>query len=587
MIKTLQENAEDRTMAVRRKAFLRVALSLCLASIGLVWFSVPASAAINTDPPSVVAGAYNTCAIDSVGAAYCWGENAYGEVGNNTTGNVTTPALVSGGYTWRSISVGTNSTCGVTTSDVGYCWGLNMSGVLGTGGSINSEVHVPTLVSGGYSWASIAVDALNACGITTSGDGYCWGENTYGQVGDNTTTTPYAVPTAVSGGYKWSSLDAALRSTCGVTLTGTGYCWGRNTDQQLGDGTTTERHVPTAVSGGYTWSKIDIGYRAACGLTSAGIAYCWGVGTEGQLGDGTATDRATPTAVSGGYTWTYLSMSGGVACGIRTTAAAYCWGDNTYGGLGTGDTTQRNSPTLVSGGRTYVMITTSGVTCATETTGNGYCWGDNTYNQFGNGTSNSSNVPVLIGGSHMWSTGTGGAQQSSTTASAVVASSLVFAVSSHTGTCNGVTQSPGAVKSATAVSLGEVAVGASVTGAQDLAVTTNGSGYTIYLRSTGALTTGSYSVANVSGTNASPSSFPSAGTEGFGYTTSDATLGTGTANRFTNPSANWAAVTTSNAEVSYDTTSSTSCVAYQLGTSAGTRAGVYTMTVLYTAVPVF
>jgi len=180
---------------------------------------------------------------------------------------------------------------------------------------------------------------------------------------------------------------------------------------------------------------------------------------------------------------------------------------------------------------------------------------------------------------------------SDTTIAVVVDPSLTFIVSGHSGTCNWAAQSAGSSVSGASVGLGRIN-SANGVGAQDLAVTTNAaSGFSVYARSAGLPTAASgATLANVGGTNPSPITFPSFGTEAFGYTTSDATLGTGTPARFTSGGAKWAAMTTSNAEISYGTgpvTADTVCVAYQAGVSGVTRAGSYATTVTYTAVPIF
>ena len=106
---------------------------------------------------------------------------------------------------------------GVTASGVGYCWGGNQYGEVGDG--TTTERNTPTLVSGGYTWSSISVGIGTVCGVTTSGAGYCWGDNWHGEIGDGT-TTERDVPTAVSGGYTWSSIVAGVsemrRGRCGA-----------------------------------------------------------------------------------------------------------------------------------------------------------------------------------------------------------------------------------------------------------------------------------------------------------------------------------------------------------------------------------
>ncbi len=178
------------------------------------------------------------------------------------------------------------------------------------------------------------------------------------------------------------------------------------------------------------------------------------------------------------------------------------------------------------------------------------------------------------------------------TLAATIPTELVFTLDGHAGACNGVGQTPGTSATAVSVSVGRLEPLTNGVAAQALSITTNAQhGYTIYVRSAGPpADSGGRTWADAPGTNAAPSSFPSPGTEAFGYTTSDATLGSGTPDRFTNPSAQWASLGTTNAEVAHianGPANETICVAYQAGVSSTTAAGTYSTTVTYTAVPVF
>jgi hypothetical protein len=170
--------------------------------------------------------------------------------------------------------------------------------------------------------------------------------------------------------------------------------------------------------------------------------------------------------------------------------------------------------------------------------------------------------------------------------------SLAFTVAGAASgaTCNGTTAN--VTTTASTIPLGTPTTSTNRIGVQNLSVTTNaGSGYTVYTRYTAKPTYNvTNTIADASGSNTTPAAFAAAGTEAFGYTTNDATLGTGTANRFTSPASGFAAFTTSNAEVAYNNaaaSSQTTCVAQQVGISGTTPAGTYTTTVIYTATPLY
>src|SRR5664280_38450 len=300
---------QRRASRQSRLAAVFSAVTLVAATL-LIVVALPQPASAAT--VSVIApGGKTTCAIKTGGNAYCWGDNTYGQIGDNSTTARTAPTLVSGGYTWSSISTQYDDadsqaeTCGVTTTGVGYCWGSNTYGQLGFGN--NTSYSVPKLVSGGYTWKSITVGYVNACGITSTDIGYCWGGSFNGQIGDSF-TTDRNVPTAFSGAfatYTWLQLSIGNNTTCGVRLTtGIGYCWGWNNKGQIGDNTTADKHIPTLFSGAfasYTWSSISTGNPETCGVRTSGVGYCWGRNDTGQLGDNTTADKHIPTLFSGAF----------------------------------------------------------------------------------------------------------------------------------------------------------------------------------------------------------------------------------------------------------------------------------------------
>jgi alpha-tubulin suppressor-like RCC1 family protein len=214
------------------------------------------------------------------------------------------PLLVSGGFNWASVSAGEFHTCGVTTGGEGYCWGYGSDYQLGEIGGRGPHLN-PNPVNGSHTWKTISAGNHHSCGVTTADDAYCWGNNDYGQLGDgNLAERPEIIP--VSGGRAWASIDVGYDHTCGVTTGGEGYCWGKNHGGQLGHGSTSTSPTtqPGVVIGGFTWASITAGEAHTCGVTTVGGAYCWGHDTYGQLGDGPGRNAGfSPLLVKVGGNW--------------------------------------------------------------------------------------------------------------------------------------------------------------------------------------------------------------------------------------------------------------------------------------------
>lgn len=294
----------------------------------------------------------HTCALTTEGKAYCWGYNGWGALGGNTNvGQSFTPVAVAGNLTFRSITAGSDHACAVTMDFVAYCWGNNDWRQLGTGTSATASSPVP--VSGGAGFVSIAAGASFTCGVAQlNGVAYCWGANSIGQTGDgqkiNYGNVFVSTPQQVVGGLAFKSVSLGNQYACGVTTSGKGYCWGSN-NTKLGAGPTNDSSSPVAVLGGYTFQTISAGALHACGVTTTNAVYCWGRNGNGELGvappNGSAASD-TPVRAGGNFTASEVSAAGtgtgssGHTCAISVDRlTAYCFGRNDVGQLGNGATT--------------------------------------------------------------------------------------------------------------------------------------------------------------------------------------------------------------------------------------------------------
>jgi len=262
---------------------------------------------------------------------------------------IKTPVAVVGGLTFLTLNTGEGDawtpdyghTCGLTTGGAAYCWGANSNGELGNGstGLLNSSA-VPVPVAGGLTFTTVGLGSTHSCGLTISGAAYCWGDNRRGKLGSGSGESSSAVPVAVTGGRTFTSLSVGAWHTCGLTASGEVYCWGSNYYGQLGNGSMDTSAVPVAVTGGLTFAALSVGGFHTCALTAAGEAYCWGINRNGELGLGSDTGpnqcatatpfpypcSPTPLAVTGGLSFATLSAGGVHTCGLTTSGVAYCWG---------------------------------------------------------------------------------------------------------------------------------------------------------------------------------------------------------------------------------------------------------------------
>ncbi|MDQ6926407.1 MAG: protein kinase, partial [Candidatus Eremiobacteraeota bacterium] len=231
----------------------------------------------------------------------------------------------------------------------------------------------------------IAIGAKHGCDIARAGDALCWGQNDALQLGDGSRLTTTDVPRHVAGVMTYVALGAGASHTCGVTLSGDVYCWGQNDEGQLGDGTTVGRSAPVRVAGRGTYRLVRGGAAHTCALDDGGGVSCWGENASGELGDGTQTAHPVPTRVRlpAGVPAVGIATGAHHSCALLGDDRVMCWGANADGQLGVSGLPRDSVPHEVPGVRARALGAGESHTCAVLRTGPVRCWGRNERGQLG------------------------------------------------------------------------------------------------------------------------------------------------------------------------------------------------------------
>ncbi|MDH5545058.1 MAG: PKD domain-containing protein [Gammaproteobacteria bacterium] len=356
---------------------------------------------------TVSAGTNHTCAIDSEQAMWCWGSNAFRQIKQNSSTTATaiypSPESISidGNSHWREVSSGGRHTCAISVDDRLFCWGDNSFGQLGIG---NNGAYQEVVTQDNVKWRTVSAGEYHTCAIDVGEKLYCWGDNSVGKLGLGDTLrreTPEHVDSPTGTG--WKSVDAATSHTCAQDTLNTLWCWGSNSSGQIGiDATTTEQtqpaKVPTPSQSTY-WKTFSVGESHSCAKSSIdGNLYCWGEIYIGGIATPNSTSNIfTPAQVITEHDYVQISSGNGFNCALATSKQVYCWGRNPNGENGTGNLPSTSAPTNPILFNSHIALVSSGKhhSCVLTDLGSIACWGENAYNKVAPDSLSSHKSPVF------------------------------------------------------------------------------------------------------------------------------------------------------------------------------------------------
>lgn len=358
----------------------------------------------------VYAGVWKTCVQAATGTVQCWGEHPGGTYD-------TTPASLPFPRPVVKMSIG----------EIGW-WAILDDATLWYADGANK---VPVQYApAGSGVADVSIGDGHACIIKTGGQLFCWGRNDYGSVGDGTSVDRTAPVPVVVQGVTFSSVATSHLLTCALSTQGAAYCWGRNSFGQVGNAKSDQFAgvlSPTVVTGlGSGVVRIVTGTSHACALKSDGSVWCWGLDETGQIGNPTSPDSCpwtpspyrcakTPQKVAALGSLQAIEIAAGEnhTCARGSDRTLWCWGNGSWGQIGTGSTPAKTLPTQIGvlGNQAAVGVTggSASHTCARTVDGHLYCWGMNFRSEIGATTSSTCKdyygglsgacalAPILIG----------------------------------------------------------------------------------------------------------------------------------------------------------------------------------------------
>ncbi len=380
---------------------------------------------MNAGVTHVAVAELSACAVKG-GIVSCWGSDTYGQLADGAAGPGLRSPAVSGALSSdvTALTAGAEHLCAVQLDQL-KCWGANATGPtnarvgasqLGQRSFAPHPIPAPTLPiinNAPDNIDQLVIGRAHACSLR-GGEVFCWGQNTYGQLGDGSNAAPNSMSMApprgrggliAGGAASFTAIGTGAFHTCAITAAGALLCWGNNARGSLGNGNLTTRSSPQAVMGmASDVTSVTGGFNHTCAIQD-GKLYCWGQTTNGKLGVTLPANHngvlGTPQeVVNVGTSVQAVAAGSDHTCAIAANDTLYCWGLNDSGQLGQGNTTPLGLPAEVKYMSAPLLVSAVSAgekhTCAIQKgTDLLLCWGEGGAGQLGNGTLDDALTPTL------------------------------------------------------------------------------------------------------------------------------------------------------------------------------------------------
>ncbi|MEO5333847.1 MAG: chitobiase/beta-hexosaminidase C-terminal domain-containing protein [Magnetococcus sp. YQC-5] len=369
---------------------------------------LPKGATTSTSPPKtgdalmIKAGGNHSVALFPDGTVWAWGRNGYGQLGDGTTTDRSNPIQIPGLTNIIAIATGTNHTLALKSDKTVWAWGNNDFGQLGNGITININTYTfsssPVQVVGLTDVTAIAAGNIHSMAVKADKTVWAWGRNSNNQLGDGT-TTDRSSPVQVTGMTNAMAVAAGATHSLVLKTDNTLWAWGFNGNNELGDGTTTKRTSPVQVSGMTNVIAMTSRSSYNLALKADKTVWAWGWNGFGNLGDGTTTKRSTPIQVPGMTNVTAIAAGEAHSLAVKSDNTLWAWGSNSNGQLGDKTTTDHSSPVQVSGATNVTAIAAGNYhSLALKSDNTILAWGYNNDGQVGDGTTLGRKSPIPVPG---------------------------------------------------------------------------------------------------------------------------------------------------------------------------------------------